>query len=127
MLLYKNMPIYTISEENAKGFSSLLKEHDRVICLYHWTQCGHCVTLAPIWQRVTSKYKGKINVANIEYKSMLKMEKKYKVNGFPYVVVYKDGKKHVEFTSMRTEANLDAFIKEHLLDDKKKTRQPKKV
>lgn len=110
------MPIHNISAKNVSNFASLLNKYERVICLYHWTMCGHCTAFIPTWQKVTERHKGKINVINIEYEQMAKLDEKYKVNGFPAIVVYKNGKRSVEYTSARTEAELEKFIKKHLLD-----------
>lgn len=115
------MPIYNINNPStAKSQFSKCIGKNKVICLYFWKQCGHCVEFAPIWEKVTNIYKDKINVINIELDCMRKLDNKYQINGFPTIIVYGKGNKLLEYNRTRTEKDLVLFIQANLLDTKPK-------
>ncbi len=111
------MPITNIT--SGKAFNSLLKKHPKVLCLYYWKVCGHCIDFAPVWNSVIGNYKDKINVAQIELEYVKKLDDKYKISAFPTILIYKNKEKMVELSSNdRTEKGLENFIETHLLPKK---------
>lgn len=110
------MPILNIDNplEAKNKFTSFIKSGD-VLCLYRMEGCGHCIDFMPIWNKIINQFKNDINVINIEYKSMLTLDNNYHVNGFPSIIIYKNGKKFKEFTTYRTEKNVHDFIKNNML------------
>jgi thioredoxin-like negative regulator of GroEL len=108
------MPVTNITSR--KAFNSFIKQHPKVLCLYYWKVCGHCIDFVPIWNDVIRSYKDRINVAQIELEYVKKLDDKYKINAFPTILIYKNGEKLVELPSNnRTEAGLHNFITTHLL------------
>lgn len=103
-----------------RRFTSCINKYDKFICLYHWKNCGHCITFKPLWDKITKIHDDKIIVINIELESMKKLDDEFKINGFPSIVIYKNGKKDVEFTQQRNEKELDKFIKNNLYEKNKK-------
>lgn len=105
------MPIYDIVDNNVADFNNKLKTHD-FICFYYWNQCGHCIQFKPLWNKISKKYEKKANIASIELSVMnnKNFDKKYSVNMFPTIIIYKKGKKFAEFIEQRTEKNLSNFI-----------------
>lgn len=72
-----------------------------VIKLYaDW--CGHCIRMAPEWERLTSKIEKKKNapeIVNIELKELFKLDEinnslneKIEVQGYPTIAKIKNGK-----------------------------------
>ena len=116
------MTIVTLStpDKAKERFNTILKNNSIVICMYYWTQCGHCMDFAPIWNKVTSKYSKSLKIVNIEFESMKKLSPKYQISAFPTIVVYKDKKRYMEYTNSRTEKELHAFLKLFVSDEKSK-------
>jgi thioredoxin-like negative regulator of GroEL len=107
------MPLINITSDNAKMFCKLLK-NNTFICLYHWNMCGHCIELLPIWRSVIEKIGKNANIVEIELDNMKYLDAKYsKIQGFPTILVYKNGKKVSEFKQPRTYKNLEKFIKDN--------------
>lgn len=109
------MPIEVLTPNTANDrFVTCLKKYGKVICLYHWNFCGHCIDFKPVWDSVINFHKDKINVIEIELESMKKFkDDKYKVMGFPSIVVYQNGVRTAEFTKQRNAQNLHEFIVSH--------------
>jgi len=107
------MPSVNINPNNAKKFCKVVKK-GVFICLYHWKDCGHCITLLPIWKDAVKKSGKNSYIVEIELANLKHLDKKYRdVQGFPSIIVYKNGKKFKEFSEQRTLENLEKFIKEN--------------
>ena len=111
--------------KSRERFLSILENNSKVICFYYWKNCGHCITFAPIWNKVVDKYKNKIQVINIELESMKKLDKEHMVFAFPSIIVYKNKSKWLDYSKNRTEKDLHMFIKENILDTPKTFKKPK--
>lgn len=122
------MPIEFINNPtNAKQrFYKFMNDHEYVLCLYYMNGCGHCVSFAPLWHKVTKQYEQDINVLNIEYNCTHELNKEHKIDGFPTVILYQKGKKPIEYNKPRDQKNLSTFIQEHIIqqnEPKKKGRR----
>lgn len=116
------MAIVTLSnpEKAKEAFTDILKKNPVVICMYYWTQCGHCMDFAPLWKKVISKYGKSLTIVNIEFEAMKKLSPKYQISAFPMIIVYKNKNRHMEYTNSRTEKELHAFLKLFVSDEKSK-------
>jgi thioredoxin domain-containing protein 5 len=111
------MPIEDITNSlKAKDTFEKCLNNKKVLCLFYWKLCGHCVEFMPIWNKVVNIYKDVINVVQIELECVKKLDKKYKINGFPTIVIFNNGNKEVEFIKSRNFVELNNFIKTHLLE-----------
>ena len=85
------------------------------IIFFHMNKCGHCIKFKPEW----NKFKGKaseLGVKTVEYeasdKSAEELRKKYKVTGYPTIVLV-NGDNHKTFEGDRTADALEKFVKEN--------------
>jgi thioredoxin domain-containing protein 5 len=82
--------------------------------------CGHCKRLAPTWEELGKTFADNDNVkiAKVDCTSDENSNKELcnaqGVNGFPTLVLYKDGEKVEEFNGKRTSEDLESFINKHL-------------
>jgi thioredoxin-like negative regulator of GroEL len=115
------MPIINIAPTEAnQTFFKCIKTNENVLCFYYWKQCFHCQQFAPLWNKISTFYKDKMNILNIELESVKKLDDEYKVMGFPSIMVYRNGKKYTEFNKARNENNLHDFIQKNMLKTIKK-------
>ena len=122
------MPIVTItSPDKANEKFKTLCKNTNVVCFYYWKQCGHCISFAPIWNKVTNQHKDNVNIVNIELEAVKVLDDKYKVQAFPTIIAYKNGKKHAEFVKERNEKNVHDFLLIYTNDQKKVKRKPKQI
>lgn len=54
--------------------------------------CGPCLIFAPIFEKVASKYQGRVKFAKLEVESYPKIAKKYKILSIPTLVLFKEKK-----------------------------------
>lgn len=72
------------------------------IILFHWSKCGHCISMMPEWKKFAESMKDQetISVVDIENSDMDKADKliaaginegKYEVDGYPTIIKAHDG------------------------------------
>lgn len=89
----------------AKGVTAVVK--------FYAPWCGHCKTLAPIWDKLGESFKADKKTVVAKYDMTandLPPGSKFEVKGFPTIVLFKDGK-HTTYTGERTEDAIAAFVK----------------
>eukprot|EP00607_Mallomonas_marina_P002388 CAMPEP_0182428848 /NCGR_PEP_ID=MMETSP1167-20130531/24160_1 /TAXON_ID=2988 /ORGANISM="Mallomonas Sp, Strain CCMP3275" /LENGTH=222 /DNA_ID=CAMNT_0024612013 /DNA_START=140 /DNA_END=808 /DNA_ORIENTATION=+ len=72
--------------------------------------CGHCKTLAPIWETIATDLKGEINVAKVDVTTNGPLGKRYDVKGFPTILLFSKGKTY-KYRGKRTAQLLSAFAR----------------
>jgi thiol-disulfide isomerase/thioredoxin len=91
---------------NSEGFQlTPVKAH-----YYYMDGCGHCKDFSPIWDEFTQSYKGKVQFQKINMKDAEEDVKKYKVEGFPTVVVIDSNDKFEHYNGERTVAGLQSYF-----------------
>lgn len=107
------MPHIIINKDNHKVFSKI-NDIDKVVILYHWNQCGHCIELMKIWNKILDKVKDKAFIFEVEYSNLKFLPDKYKnILGFPSIICYNHGEYDSEFKNKRTASNIEKFIKKN--------------
>jgi len=82
--------------------------------------CGHCKRLAPTWEQLAEKYKDTegVTVAHVDCtaddNANRELCSSHGVNGFPTLIIFKDGEKAEEYSGKRDLEALQAFIEKHL-------------
>ncbi len=93
----------------------------KVVTLYYADWCGHCQTLKPEWaileQKIIEKKNQGHNIICVkkEEKEMTKEEKE-KIEGYPTIMITKDGKTYTFKGSRTSEAILDAVLSDAIHD-----------
>ncbi|KAK9505131.1 hypothetical protein O3M35_009257 [Rhynocoris fuscipes] len=110
-------PVISLSGENfLKGISSGF-----TFVKFFAPWCGHCKGLAPTWEELGKKFANKDNVViakvdcTLEYNKELCNEQE--VDGFPTLLLYKDGEKIGEYTGTRALEDLYEFVGKHFAHD----------
>jgi len=68
--------------------------------------CGHCKSLAPKYEELATKVKGKFNIAKIDCTIEQPLQTRFSIGGFPTIKFLKDGKLY-QYSGQRT---VDAFV-----------------
>lgn len=100
-----------VPETANENFTKILSNNKIVICLYHWKMCSHCILFKPVWNQVANKYKNDLMITDIELDAMRHLQPQHMVQMFPSIIVYKNGRKSIEYDKRREAPELDSFMK----------------
>lgn len=114
---YQDGPVHIVVGKNYKDI--VLDDEKDVLIEFYAPWCGHCKTLAPIYEELGELYfdhpeiSKKVAVAKIDATANEFPDED--VKGFPTIKLYPAGKKDAPITypGARTLEGLNAFIKEH--------------
>ena len=77
---------------------------------YYWDKCKHCIEFMPTWDQFVQNYNGNIVLKKVEKADAGADLEKYKIQGFPTVVLFdKDGNTKT-FEGSRTQEGLKQFL-----------------
>ena len=93
---------YTASLEN---FSNPKK-----LVYFHMDTCGHCKKFNPEWVKFAASYKGPLEVKKVERKEAGDDLEKYKIKGFPSILLIDEQDNTKEFDGDRTVSRLEKFV-----------------
>jgi protein disulfide-isomerase-like protein len=69
--------------------------------------CGHCKRLAPTWEELATKAKGKFNVAKVDCTVEKDLASKHGIKGFPTIKMFHNG----QATEYRGQRSVEDFMK----------------
>lgn len=123
--------VMEISRNNLNEFNKLVKQKGVwTIVKFYADWCGHCKILNPKWEEVTSilkknnKIKGVLGSVSEEF--INDVEVNSKIDGYPTIRVYHNGKYKFDYNGQREVSNLKNFIKK-ILGKKKRKRRRKRT
>ncbi len=91
--------------------------YTRPILVDIWADwCAPCLVLAPILNTVLQEYAGDIALAKVDVDDgeNMKIAGRYKVRGFPTVLLFQQGEEKARFSGARAKTEILAFLKSHL-------------
>ncbi|KAH3669038.1 hypothetical protein WICMUC_005101 [Wickerhamomyces mucosus] len=106
-----------------KNFDSVVSNPDGnpTLVKFYATWCGHCKTLAPIYEEIAQHYsESDVQIAEIDCESNRPICSQFKIKGFPTMKLFlgnndsDDAENVVDFKSSRSKANLIEFIDSNL-------------
>ncbi|MCG7903141.1 MAG: thioredoxin domain-containing protein [Candidatus Thiodiazotropha lotti] len=82
-----------------------------------WAEwCAPCISLAPALVRVVSEYEGRIQLAKLEVDDNMRLAGRYRLRGFPTVILFVDGEEKGRFHGSRASHWIREWVVEHLGD-----------
>ena len=96
--------------------SSLLEDvkNKKVLVLFYNTNCGHCKTLKPEWDKASEEMGDKmvaIDVTNSSDMAVKTITEKYKINSYPTMIVLDNGNVTATYDGERTKDALVSYVK----------------
>jgi len=70
--------------------------------------CGHCKSLAPIWDELGDILHGKVNIAKVDVTKNAKLMQRFSIEGFPTLILFSKGQMY-EFQGKRSSKALKEF------------------
>lgn len=77
---------------------------------YYMTNCGHCKTFTPEWDKFVQNYTGNIKFKKVEMNQAGKDIEKYNIKGFPTVLIMDDAGETKEYDGPRTSDGLKKYF-----------------
>ena len=108
-------PIFNAALET---FDELVIEasRQRPVLVDLWADwCPPCVVIAPVLEKVVTDYAGKVALVKIEIDDgdNMKIAGRYRVRGFPTIMLFEDGEERGRFSSARPAHFVRDFIEQH--------------
>jgi putative thioredoxin len=89
--------------------------HERPVVVDFWAAwCGPCRQLTPMLERAVAAQDGRVLLAKVDVDANQALAQRYRVQGIPQVVGFRDGTAIAQFTGVQPEAQLAAFIEDLL-------------
>jgi len=94
-----------VVELTASNFDDVVMDEDKFVFVeYYAPWCGHCKKLAPEWERLATKLKGKVVVAAIDATAHQDIGQRFGIQGFPTIKMFAPGAKRqpIDYQGPRT-------------------------
>ena len=95
----------------------IVASEQRPILVDFWAEwCSPCLVIAPVLQRVVEAFDNRVRLAKLEVDvgENMKLAGKYRVRGFPTIILFKHGTEQDRFSSARPAHFIEEFIQAHL-------------
>jgi len=76
--------------------------------------CPPCRALTPVLERVAAEYAGRVTLAKVDADENMKLAGRYKLRGFPTVILFVNGEPVDQFSSARPPDFVRDFLDRHL-------------
>jgi thioredoxin 1 len=104
-----------IIDVNLEDFDEgvLAASRQQIVLVDFWAEwCPPCLAIAPILEQVVKENSGKLVLAKLEVDAgeNMKLAGRYKVRGFPTIILFKNGEEKSRFSSARSKGFIETFI-----------------
>ena len=76
--------------------------------------CGPCRVLTPILEKLAAEYAGQFLLAKVEADENMRLAGRYKLRGFPTVLLFRNGEVQSQFSGAKPAAYVREFIAPYL-------------
>jgi len=115
------MSLSFIFDANEKDFPEKVLEASwkQPVLVDFWADwCPPCRALTPVLERVARGYHGGVLLAKVEVDENMRLAGRYKLRGFPTVILFIKGLEAGRFSGARSEPQVRAFISSHEPDSR---------
>jgi putative thioredoxin len=89
--------------------------HHTPVLVDFWADwCGPCRVLTPILEKLAVEYAGQFTLAKVEADENMRLAGRYKLRGFPTVLLFKNGEMQAQFSGAKTPAFIRDFVDPYL-------------
>lgn len=110
-----NSEIYNVSLDDFEQ-KVIEASRQRPVLVDMWADwCSPCIMIAPILAQVISEFEARVALAKVEVDEgkNMKLAGRYKVRGFPTVILFQNGEEQARFSSAQPAAFIKNFIQEN--------------
>lgn len=106
--------VFDVSEED---FTEKVLEasRQRPVMVDFWAEwCPPCRALTPVLEKVARGLHGEVLLAKVEADENMRLAGRYRLRGFPTVILFVGGEEVGRFSGARSEQQVRAFLADHL-------------
>ena len=106
----------TLSLENFEQ-EVIQASHSKPVLVDFWADwCSPCIVIAPVLERVLVEYEDEVSFGKLEVDEgeNMKLAGRYRVRGFPTIMLFKDGVEVARFSGAKPAQFIDSFLQQHL-------------
>ncbi len=110
-----NPDIYSVSLDDFEK-KVIEASHQKPILVDLWADwCSPCIVIAPILTQLIAGLEGRVALAKLEVDEgeNMKLAGRYKVRGFPTVILFQDGEEKARFSGARPASFINNFIQKN--------------
>lgn len=111
-----NSLIFNVQLENFQT-SVLQQSFETPVLVDFWADwCTPCIRIAPVLNQVIKSFEGQVLLAKLEVDEgeNMKLAGRYKVRGFPTIILFRNGEEQERFSSARPAHFIQQFITKNL-------------
>jgi thioredoxin 1 len=122
-----NVPLVFADAKDAGDFAAKTEKAKGLVLVdFHAEWCGWCRLLAPVLNKLSADYKGKVVFVGVDADKSPDLKDKFGVEGLPTMVIFKDGKPVETVAGFRKEEELRQILDEHVAGTRKVEPEPAK-
>lgn len=104
--------LITVTQEN---FSQEVEAAKLPVLIDLWAPwCGYCRRLAPVLDRLSAKFEGKLIIGKINVDEQPKLAEKFDTSLIPTLYLYQNGQHGDKIVAPASQAQLEAWIAEQI-------------
>ena len=108
------LPLIFDVTEHDFGHKVLDASKDKPVLVDFWADwCPPCRALTPVLERVV-RQRHDLRLAKIDADENMKLAGRYKLRGFPTVILFRNGEEVARFSGARTAQQVQEFLSQHM-------------
>lgn len=121
------MSVQNLKQDSEWAFAVDLDDFEQKVITASWQQpvlvdlwaewCSPCLVIAPVLAQLVNEYAGSLLLAKVEVDEgeNMKLAGRYKVKGFPTVILFDQGEERARFSSARPLSFIRDFVEQNSL------------
>ncbi len=107
-------PVVDVDEESF-GTRVIDESHRRLVVVDFWAAwCAPCVALTPTLEDLAAAYGGRFLLAKVEVDDNMRLAGRYKLRGFPTVILFRDGRQVDHFVGNKPRHHVRELLEAHI-------------
>lgn len=106
--------VFDVTEQD---FTEIVLEasRNRPVMVDFWADwCPPCRVLTPVLEKISHALQGVVLLAKVEVDDNMRLAGRYRLRGFPTVILFARGEEAGRFSGARTEQQVRVFLSDHL-------------
>merc|ERR1712203_1318190 len=95
-------------------FNPQMKRGETTFVKFFAPWCGHCKTLAPTWELLSSKFANKVKVAEVDCTKNQALCQRFRIDGYPTLMLFKDGQPVEQYSGGRDIKTLSNYLEKKM-------------